>query len=735
MSKLTIVIMAIVIAYSGINSLYAQLNLKRDDFIGTSIRNWWDIRQDGTSTPAPEYRNGYISFRLISPREEDTPWSDCEIYDGYPNPGGPWNNVTVTLRARMLNSHRDGSHGWGLWYAEWDPIIEQNQAFFMRCRDKDDSSAANFQDKEWFRADNSNGKCESNHYFTELYHATPEPEDIDETEWHTYTITIDVDGEGTRYIEMLVDGDQVLYNDDPNTVPDQNFGFHIWIDNFIYDPQDNEPDCDIYFYRRGWSGESEMVLDYVQIMPANQTLDSYEMPSGIKRLRKIPNEIFNGPTKSLWKQYEFDSPAGGAYVFLFTGRVEEYLHSTYMTISDADDFRYEIDGTDYGWGAHQSSPWVYGSGTVIVYQNITEGNEKVLNLFGDITPLLYDVTVLGSGGGGIVVDNEYNETKDSQSDELWKTIDFQTWGGEVAIYVSGSADEDPNPSPVSHYGYDISEFNDDDDDDMKIMLDDTDYEYHNNNAFWGNGDKSVRGQFGEPKSVLIIANLTQGSHTLRIYGQGTPTLHRILIYGENDDSSLSITLTSFEVTNRYKSNLIEWQTESEIENLGFNIYRAQNEVIIPQNQLEFTEINKELIPGAGNSADKNYYYFEDFDIKKAHYYWYQLEDISYNGSSIKHDVKMVYTDTDIAKGFLLMDNYPNPFNIETRIPINLQKDTDVELSIYDTSGRLIDVMLNDQMSAGYHELIWSGKKYVSGVYYYRLSTSSGNQSKKLLLLK
>ena len=122
------------------------------------------------------------------------------------------------------------------------------------------------------------------------------------------------------------------------------------------------------------------------------------------------------------------------------------------------------------------------------------------------------------------------------NDELWKEINFLTWGGEVAIYVSGTADEDPTPSPSAHYGYQYSDYNDSEDDDLRIMLDDTDYLYQTDQALYGNR------LFGEPKSILIIENLLQGAHTLRIYGQSTPTLYSVVIYGQNDDSPLPITL-------------------------------------------------------------------------------------------------------------------------------------------------------------------------------------------------
>ncbi len=715
--------------------IFAQIDLKRDDFVGNSIRNWWDTRND--NVPLPVYNDSYISFKMINPDEDNTPWSDCEIFDGYPNPGGTWNNVTITQRVKMLNTHRDGSHGWGLWYSEW-PVDKQNQIFFMRDRDKDDPGASNFLNMEWFRADISNGRCESNHSFTELDDGNAP--DIDDTVWHTYTLTRDVDGLGTRYVEMLVDGVQVFYDDDPNAVPDELLAYHIWIDNFIYDPQNNVPTCDINTYRRGWTGESEMVMDFVQILPAGQTLGSSETPSGIKRKREISNEIFDGSTETLWKQYSFDSPASGNYIFLITGRVEQYIHATYGAISDDDDMRLIIDGTDYGWGtANSFNADVDGTvtKTLLIEQAITTGTGKSLDVYGDITPFLYDVTVLGSAGGGIIYDNEFNETRSSGSG-LWKTIEFQTDGGEVAIYVSGSADEDPNPS---RYGYQYSDFDDSNDDDLKLELNGTiDYEYWTNDSFWGNR------LFGEPKSVLIIENLSSGSHTLRIYSTGTPTLNRVLIYGENDDDSLPITLQSFTAKPFPDKNIVFWKTASEINNMGFNIYRAfSNSDKEKVSGLNFEKLNESVIPGAGSSSIAHEYKFVDVDINNAKYFWYVLEDISFEGNRTQSDTINIdrsefFQTSRFPNKLLLSQNFPNPFNPSTHIQFTIPKSDIIKIEIFDINGQAIKKLTDQKFSAGEHTVVWNGKDnknnpVSSGIYYYRLQSKLVSTIKKMTLIR
>lgn len=70
--------------------LIAQLDLKRDDFVGDTNRNWWRWYNDGPSTPMPAVSEGYVLFSLIDPLEDFLPFCDAAFWDGYPGTGGPY---------------------------------------------------------------------------------------------------------------------------------------------------------------------------------------------------------------------------------------------------------------------------------------------------------------------------------------------------------------------------------------------------------------------------------------------------------------------------------------------------------------------------------------------------------------------------------------------------------------------------------------------------------------------
>jgi hypothetical protein len=83
----------------------------------------------------------------------------------------------------------------------------------------------------------------------------------------------------------------------------------------------------------------------------------------------------------------------------------------------------------------------------------------------------------------------------------------------------------------------------------------------------------------------------------------------------------------------------------------------------------------------------------------------------------------------------LEQNYPNPFNPSTKFRYALPHTSFVTLTVYNTLGQQIAQLVNEQQQAGYHDAVFRGDGYASGVYFYRLNAGSFVQLKKMLLLK
>jgi len=91
---------------------------------------------------------------------------------------------------------------------------------------------------------------------------------------------------------------------------------------------------------------------------------------------------------------------------------------------------------------------------------------------------------------------------------------------------------------------------------------------------------------------------------------------------------------------------------------------------------------------------------------------------------------------EVPGSFDLSQNYPNPFNPVTIIDYQLPMNNEVNLSVYNSLGQKVVTLINKQQRAGSHQVEWDASGYASGVYYYRLSTSSGFvQTKKFVLIR
>jgi hypothetical protein len=96
---------------------------------------------------------------------------------------------------------------------------------------------------------------------------------------------------------------------------------------------------------------------------------------------------------------------------------------------------------------------------------------------------------------------------------------------------------------------------------------------------------------------------------------------------------------------------------------------------------------------------------------------------------------VVEDETAKPRTFVLMQNYPNPFNASTTIEYHIRTPGRVKLAVYNLRGELVQVLLDETMKAGNHSVTWEAGEAATGVYYYRLATSEGTISKRMVLLK
>ncbi|MCP4717492.1 MAG: VCBS repeat-containing protein [Deltaproteobacteria bacterium] len=98
---------------------------------------------------------------------------------------------------------------------------------------------------------------------------------------------------------------------------------------------------------------------------------------------------------------------------------------------------------------------------------------------------------------------------------------------------------------------------------------------------------------------------------------------------ENTDYTL-IDLASFDARPRNGAVRLEWSTASEIDNAGFNLYRAASK------NGNYVKINKELVAAKGSPTTGAAYTFIDENAKNGKTFFYMLEDVDTNGIVTMH---------------------------------------------------------------------------------------------------
>ena len=221
-----------------------------------------------------------------------------------------------------------------------------------------------------------------------------------------------------------------------------------------------------------------------------------------------------------------------------------------------------------------------------------------------------------------------------------------------------------------------------------------------------------------------------------------------------NDSALPATLSYFEA--RYFDNviIIRWITESETNNLGFDIYRGESKYG------PFEKINSHRIAGAGTTANQQKYEYIDDTAVPGNQYFYYIENVDFSGEKERSEkiqaisgpfgkAKQEITSKTSFLGkpvkYQVFQNFPNPFNPETWIPFQMPESADVTVKIYNVFGQTIRTIDLGQKGIGRYlskdeSIHWDGRNQngelvPSGVYFYQFRAGKFMEMKKMLLVK
>ncbi|MEO8209948.1 MAG: T9SS type A sorting domain-containing protein, partial [bacterium] len=91
--------------------------------------------------------------------------------------------------------------------------------------------------------------------------------------------------------------------------------------------------------------------------------------------------------------------------------------------------------------------------------------------------------------------------------------------------------------------------------------------------------------------------------------------------------------------------------------------------------------------------------------------------------------------SEVPGGFLLQQNFPNPFNPSTVIRYSITKSHFITLKVYDVLGNEISTLVNEKQNIGSYEVEFEGSNLSSGIYFYKLETEGFTDTKRMILVK
>ncbi|NQT25297.1 T9SS type A sorting domain-containing protein [candidate division KSB1 bacterium] len=204
------------------------------------------------------------------------------------------------------------------------------------------------------------------------------------------------------------------------------------------------------------------------------------------------------------------------------------------------------------------------------------------------------------------------------------------------------------------------------------------------------------------------------------------------------DASLPVELSSFSAEPVADGVQIKWTTESEVNNLGFVLERANGHSSLQWDEIASYQTHPDL-QGQGNTSSKTEYQFTDETVQPGETYSYRLSDVNIKGDMNILDVISITLD-DLPEETALEPPFPNPFNPQTKISYQLSGSGRVQIAVYDLLGRKVSTLLNGEQSAGSYNIYWHGKddtgrQASTGTYILRLIAGDVVKSQKVLLMR
>lgn len=243
-------------------------------------------------------------------------------------------------------------------------------------------------------------------------------------------------------------------------------------------------------------------------------------------------------------------------------------------------------------------------------------------------------------------------------------------------------------------------------------------------------DITALNAIGNKKPNFEVATFGVDVESLRpaVDGPGGSPIMRMLT-GAFNYLVIPVELASFQANTNGRSVTLTWSTATETNNEGFTVQRKAADATVYEN-LGF-------VRGNGTTSETSNYSFTDSKANVGTYH-YRLLQRDLDGTT--HYSEPLVVEVTNPNTFVLEQNYPNPFNPSTSIQFSIPVKARVSLKIFDIVGQEVAKLIDGELAAGYHEVVFNAAKISSGVYFYRIEANgvngqNYNSVKKMILNK
>jgi hypothetical protein len=232
-----------------------------------------------------------------------------------------------------------------------------------------------------------------------------------------------------------------------------------------------------------------------------------------------------------------------------------------------------------------------------------------------------------------------------------------------------------------------------------------------------------RNNLSDDNWVDAGAALNVGANTLTLTGESGTEYALASI-----SDPLPVELTSFSAHLTSGVVTLNWKTETEVDNYGFEVER---QVAGRQAAVDTWETIG-FVDGYGNSNSPKEYSFTDNNPAGGTKFSYRLKQMDNDGAYEYSNI----VEVEIApKEFVLYQNYPNPFNPITKIKYSIPKESVVTIKVFDILGNEVRTLISEKQEQGNYEIDFEGGDLASGIYLYKMQAGTFSQVKKMLILK